>query len=216
MAKIKIGDLVRVKLLNDMYMWVHVLFDSQFIVKGKKEINPYNYFYFYASCYLVNIYSQISTEEELKDDTIFFKGVFIPRKHFAKETIISNIPVDYRQIDFPEHTGGLNSSFWLSKGELALGSIPKEKIHEWNDRFNGGFRDIYSVADSLLYMQNRKSEMQRTNYRDTWKFIPRDFRFYPEYRKEVYGIIGEDPNQSYYELALKHGFDLARFYTNKK
>ena len=42
MAKIKIGDLVRVKLLNDMYMWVHVLFDSQFIVKGKKEINPYN------------------------------------------------------------------------------------------------------------------------------------------------------------------------------
>ncbi len=33
MAKIKIGDLVRVKLLNDMYMWVHVLFDSQFIVK---------------------------------------------------------------------------------------------------------------------------------------------------------------------------------------
>ena len=106
MAKIKIGDLVRVKLLNDMYMWVHVLFDSQFIVKGKKEINPYNYFYFYASCYLVNIYSQISTEEELKDDTIFFKGVFIPRKHVAKETIISNIPVDYRQIDFPEHTGG--------------------------------------------------------------------------------------------------------------
>ena len=105
MAKIKIGDLVRVKLLNDMYMWVHVLFDSQFIVKGKKEINPYNYFYFYASCYLVNIYSQISTEEELKDDTIFFKGVFIPRKHVAKETIISNIPVDYRQIDFPEHTG---------------------------------------------------------------------------------------------------------------
>ena len=60
--------------------------------------------------------------------------------------------MDYRQIDFPEHTGGLNSSFWLSKGELALGSIPKEKIHEWNDRFNGGFRDIYSVADSLLYI----------------------------------------------------------------
>ena len=58
--------------------------------------------------------------------------------------------------------------------------------------------------------------MQRTNYPDAWKFIPRDFRFYPEYRKEVYGIIGEDPNQSYYELALKHGFDLARFYTNKK
>lgn len=37
MAKIKIGDLVRVKLLNGMYMWVHVLFDSHFVVKGKKR-----------------------------------------------------------------------------------------------------------------------------------------------------------------------------------
>lgn len=165
---------------------------------------------------MVNIYSQISIEEELKDDTIFFKGIFIPRKHLAKETIISNIPVDYRQIDFPEHTGGYNSSFWLSKGELALGSIPKEKINEWDNRFNGGFSDIYSVADRLLYMQNRKNEMQRTNYSESWNHIPKDFRFYPEYRKEVYRIIGEDPNQSYYELALKHGFDLARFYTNKK
>ncbi|WP_028896205.1 hypothetical protein [Prevotella sp. HUN102] len=147
MAKIKIGDLVRVKLLNDMYMWVHVLFDSQFITKGKKEIDPYNYFSFYASCYLVNVYSQISKEEELKDDEIFFKGIFIPRSHLRKYgSTIFNIPVDYKQIDFPEHTGGLNSSFWLSKGELVLGNIPKEKINEWNNRFNGGFSDIYASS----------------------------------------------------------------------
>lgn len=37
MAKIRIGDLVRVKLLNNMYMWVHVLFDSKFITKEKKR-----------------------------------------------------------------------------------------------------------------------------------------------------------------------------------
>lgn len=36
MAKIRIEDLVIVKLLNGMYMWVHVLFDSKFITKGKK------------------------------------------------------------------------------------------------------------------------------------------------------------------------------------
>lgn len=120
--------------------------------------------------------------------------------------------MNYKEIDFPENTGGYNSEYWLSKGELALGKIPKNKIREWNDKFNGGFSDIYSIADRLLYMQNRKSEMQRTNYPHGWNHIPKDFRFYPEYRKEVYKIIGEDPNQSYYELALKHGFDLALFY----
>ena len=192
-------------------MWVHVLFDVQSVLQGKREINPYNYFYFYASCYLVNVYSQISFEEALNDETIFIKGIFIPKKHLTKETIISNIPVNYRQIDFPETTGGYNSEYWLMKGELAMGKIPKEKINEWNDRFNGGFSDVYSVADTVLYMQNRKSEMQRI-YFDDWDHIPNDFRYYPEYREEVFQIIGENPNLNYYELALKHGFDLARFY----
>ncbi len=212
MAKIKIGDLIRVKLLNGRYMWVHVLFDVQSVIQEKKEINYYNYFYFYASCYLVDIYSQISFDEELLDDTIFIKGIFVPRKHLEKETIISNIPVDYRQIDFPETTGGYDSDNWLSKGELALGKIPQRKIDKWNNRFNGDFSDIYSIADTVLYMQNRKSEMQRTNYSDDWEHIPGDFRYHPKYRKKVYKIIKEDPNLSYYELALKHGFDLARFY----
>lgn len=216
MAKIKIGDLVRVKLLNDMYMWVHVLFDTPNEKQREKmNLNTNNYFYVYSSCYLVNVYSQISKDDELKDNSVFFKGIFVPKKHLTKGIIISNIEVDYNQIDFPENTGGYNSENWLSKGELTLGSIPEEKIREWNDRFNSSFKDIYSVADDVLYMQNRKSEMQRT-YSDNWNHIPKDFRFYPECRKEVYDMIGEDPNLSYYELALKHGFDLARFYPNKK
>ena len=39
-----------------------------------------------------------------------------------------------------------------------------------------------------------------------------DLRFAPEKREEIYKQIGEDMNQSYYELALKHGHDLGRFY----
>ena len=40
----------------------------------------------------------------------------------------------------------------------------------------------------------------------------RDLRFSPDKRKEVYRQIGEDMYQSYYEMALKHGYDLGRFY----
>lgn len=212
--KIKIGDIVRVKLLNDKYMWVHVLFDVRWMLRKDRKIDPSNYFYFYAPCYLINVYAQISSNEVLDDETIFFKGIFIPRKQLADQTVVSNIPVDYRLIDFPETTGGYDSEDWLAKGELALGigKIPDAKIKEWGNRFNGSFGDVYSVADDVLYMQNRKVEMQRMNYPDDWNHIPKDFRFYPECREEVYRIIGEDPNQSYYELALKHGYDLARFY----
>ena len=214
MAKrLKIGDLVRVKLLNDKYMWVHVLFDVRWRLPEDRMIDPSNYFFIYGMCYLVNVYAQISSDEELKDETIFFKGIFIPRRHLAKETVIANMPVDYKSIDFPETTGGSDDNcLWKGELSLGMGKIPETKIKEWNDRFNGNFCDVYSVADSVLWMQKRESEMQRTNYPAGWKFVPKDFRYYPEYREEVWQMIGEDPNQSYYELALKHGFDLARFY----
>jgi len=39
-----------------------------------------------------------------------------------------------------------------------------------------------------------------------------DLRFAEKQRQEVYKQIGEDLNISYYELALKHGLDLGRFY----
>ncbi len=199
----KVGDLIRVKLLNGMYMFVDVVFD---VPKNTDMMK--SYFYFYASCFLTNIYAQISHEKELKDDILFCRGMFITRKDLKNcGEILLNREVDYTQIDFPETTGGEG----LQKGELDIGIIPDEKLTEWNDKFNGGFSDVYSVADSILYMQGRKSEMQRT-YGSHWKFIPSDFRFYPEYRKEVFKIIGEDPNLSYYELSLKHGFDLARYY----
>ncbi|WP_175609910.1 hypothetical protein [Zobellia uliginosa] len=39
-----------------------------------------------------------------------------------------------------------------------------------------------------------------------------DIRLNNNFRKEIYDQIGEDMNQSYYEMALKHGYDLGRFY----
>jgi hypothetical protein len=49
-------------------------------------------------------------------------------------------------------------------------------------------------------------------YFDGWKFYPNDLKYYPVLRNKIYTLIGEDPNQSYYEMALKYGFDLRRLY----
>lgn len=39
-----------------------------------------------------------------------------------------------------------------------------------------------------------------------------DLRSRPELRSEIYASIHEDTNQNYYDMALKHGFDLKRLY----
>jgi hypothetical protein len=88
----------------------------------------------------------------------------------------------------------------------AIKDIQKELM-----KFPNSFKDIYSVADAVLFFQNRKPEMQR-NYYDGWEHTPTDLKNSPELRLRVYEMLGEDPTQSYYEMALKHGFDLARLY----
>ena len=39
-----------------------------------------------------------------------------------------------------------------------------------------------------------------------------DLRYNSELRADIYRKFDEDPNQTYYQMALKHGLDLARLY----
>jgi hypothetical protein len=42
-----------------------------------------------------------------------------------------------------------------------------------------------------------------------------DLRF-TKHRSEIYHLLGEDENQSYYEMSTRLGYDIQRFYSTKK
>jgi len=70
---------------------------------------------------------------------------------------------------------------------------------------------ISTIIPEEPYFQNRKNELQR-KYFDGWNFYPNDLKYYPELRDKVYKIIKENPNETYYKLSLKYGFDLNKIY----
>jgi len=62
-----------------------------------------------------------------------------------------------------------------------------------------------------LVWSDRKDLVEESDIKESY-FIADDLRYSLEKRNKIYAMIGENPNQSYYELALKRGFDLARLY----
>ena len=219
--KLESGNVFRVKLLNGLYTFGHVVF---YVPKKNPKwqlINQQSYLTgWFNNCVLVNIYSQISEKDVLTCKDIFFKGVFFSSTDLStlgedNITIVDNIPVEIKTVEFPENIGAnKDDGFFLEKGELKL-KLESNRITEDMQKelmqFPNSFKDIYSTADAVLFFQNRKSEMQR-NYYDGWKHTPDDLKNNSKLREKVYTMLKEDPNQSYYDLALKHGFDLARLY----
>jgi hypothetical protein len=217
--KLEAGNVFRVKLLNGLYVFGHIVFFvSRKNQKKYQELNPESYLRgFFSNCLLVNIYSQISEKDILENDEIFFKGVFLSSTDLSTMgeetvTVVDNIPVEVREVEFPETVEDDSRNLFIQKGELTLklGNI-RESVKEKLRAFPCSFKSIISIADGVLFFQGRNSEMQ-ISYYDGWNHSPSDLKYNPELRNKIYAMLKEDPNQSYYNMALKHGFDLARFY----
>jgi hypothetical protein len=215
--KINVGDIIAVKLLNGLHLFVQIMYRVPSIKhKDIEKINQKSYLVqWFSGFYLINVYRQISKNNILENSEIMYKGLFLHKSDINKSEfeILSHNKINVEEIEFPETIGNLEDGYFFQKGELII------PIRNYTKKFEkdlkngplGSFKDIYSIGDSVLYAQNRKNEMQREYY-DGWKHTPSDLRYYQKLRNEIYKLIKEDPNQSYYNMALKYGYDLKRLY----
>ncbi|MDR2905607.1 MAG: hypothetical protein LBU73_06620, partial [Helicobacteraceae bacterium] len=131
-------------------------------------------------------------------------------------TFYENESVNFkRDINFPENIIIVDKvGICFRCGELQL--LTKLTKKDWLGEFNIQ-REVHfgyeGVLDIACHYQGRDDLMDPI-IRDIKKsFLEReDLRFAEKQRAEVYKQIGEDMHISYYELALKYGFDLGRFY----
>lgn len=219
MKRLNNGDVFSYKLLNDQYLFGKIIFLPNRNTY-KLLINPKCYLAgWFKGSYLLNIYNQISMDKELKTKDLSYEGIFVSSSEFSdnKERIeiIGNEQINPKEVEFPETVGAnREDGYFLQRGELILpikDITPdiERKISE--EKVVNSFTDICSFGDAILFYQNRKSEMQR-EYFAGWKHTPSDLRFHSELKNKIYNLIGEAPNQNYYELALKYGYDLTRLY----
>ena len=220
MAKKKLveGDIFHVK-VNNKYVFARLLLDvDSRILKHEPEHRSK----FFAGCYLIEVYKGIYDTPNLTSKEIIlpsqytFKKYFYAKNYNIEWTFHENEPVDYYKLDFPEtlETGD-NRLINFRKFDLSLPTsmafedFPRNEGNG-NQKYTGAIcGSFYQMVDESFHFQGRDDLMKtdRTYFLDN-----SDIRLNGNFRKEIYNQVGEDINQSYYEMALKNGHDLGRFY----
>jgi len=212
--KLEEGDIFYVE-RREKYIFGKILLDvSDRILKNEKQNSGLQS---YDGCYLTAVYKGIYDTPILETSELIIPSAFILKKHFYSKkykvdwVYYDNQVIDYHKLDFPENLLSIHEKgICFRKGELEIKTNFTREEYENEYKILGSIEGSFeSLIDIACYYQNRKNlmEINRVVFLDS-----SDFRFAPEKRKEVYKQIGEDINQSYYEMALKHSFDLGRFY----
>jgi hypothetical protein len=226
--KLAYGDIFYLELPCKKYVIGKVLFDIEKQCT-EKDIELENESYLrslrYDKCQLIEMYKGIydNPNDIQKFETLiprlFVYGIDSKGSRFFGPTglpygIVAHEKVDYTKVEFPEVVGRTYGHVRLLRGELPLiiedeYSFDEESLEGFPVRF--GAEHIDPMADLCLYMQGRADLIVGEFYNEDG-LNDQDLLYHPALRKKLYKIVGADPDKSYYELALGHGYDLGRFY----
>ena len=212
--KIKEGDIFYV--YNDYYkryFFGKILVDiMNRLVKRASEglLWPLDFF---SDCYLVAVYKDIADTPVLKSRDFIIPGSFIYKSSFNRKNEDSikwvyydHEDINYQELEFPEYLISSNDKICLERGELSIPTSLTRAQYENEFNITGSKTGGINYSNALL-LQGLSAYKKNIDYSD--------LRLLPELRKKLYEMIGENPDTPYYELALKHGKDLARFYQDK-
>ena len=213
-TKLKEGDIFYV--YNDYYkryFFGKILVDiKNRLVKRANEglLWPLDFF---SDCYLVAVYKDITDTPVLKSRKFIIPGSFIYKSSFNRKNkdamewvYYDHENINYQELEFPEYIISCNDKICLQRGELSIPTGLTRTQYENEFNITGSKTGGINYSNALL-LQGLPAYKERIDYSD--------LRLLPELRKKIYEMIGEDPDTPYYELALKHGKDLARFYQEK-
>ena len=213
-TKLKEGDIFYV--YNDYYkryFFGKILVDimNRFVKQANEGLLwPLDFF---SDCYLVAVYKDIADTPVLKSREFIIPGSFIYKSSFNRKNedgikwvYYDHEDINYHELEFPEYLISSNDKICLQRGELSIPTGLTRAQYENEFNITGSKTGGINYSNALL-LQGLPAYKERIDYSD--------LRLLPELRKKLYEMIEEDPDAPYYELALKHGKDLARFYQDK-
>jgi hypothetical protein len=218
---LKTGDIFSVKVAENEFIFGRILFDvSKQYLHSPLGNETKNYLDFFSECFLIEtfygVYSDISNVDMEKKAVLsvfvfnnFYKKDFFQNRDF---TVVGFKEVDYKKVSFPETLSSYHPNYYFSCGELYIKINIDE--HTYYDKIkimpSAGY-GYDEIIVATLDISKREDLIEPGDKMDNY-FRWSDLRSVPNIRSDIYTMLGEDPTQSYYEMALKHGFDLARLY----
>lgn len=208
----KAGDIFTEQLKNGQYMFGRVLLDIKeqlkkgVIVRGESRLTAH------SISYCVSVYDSICDEPILPDDAkVIWPGIPVGHDMFGDDswTIIAHKPVDPKEIEFPEEISIYNSEITFIKGEVRQQSKQgSESLNKELIPFTRSFLNEQDLFNTILTYMDRKDLAKEEEIITDY-----DKRFIdPNLRKRIFELFNENPGMPYYDFALKHGFDTARFF----
>jgi len=214
MAKFRTGDIFAFKLPSNEYISGRIMLDVKQQCIRPKLLKADSLLGFFNGSLLVEVYKETSQIPIASRSDVLIPGIFID-SHSLKSgdwIIVGHEDVDPTEVEFPEALLNQGRHPRFVKGEISLQiSLSSEDL----DRLHL-YRTIEPssiLGDICLYYLGRPEEINNPRLQDielrSLKHC--DLRF-TEYRSEIYQLLCEDENQSYYEMSTRLGYDIRRFY----
>jgi hypothetical protein len=216
----KTGDVFSIEVAEKEFIFGRVLFDVTKQYLSCEQKDKLNYLSFFNKCLLVETYigvysnvNEVNFEQTVNFST--FVSDDFHKQDFFKERnckVIDFREIDVKKVTFPENLSSYNSTYYFSVGELYLPIVLNSEEYDEikvHPSFGYGY---WEIIVATLDISKREDLIEEGDNKKNNYFRWSDLRSMPDIRNKIYALAGEDPNQSYYEMALKHGFDLARFY----
>jgi Immunity protein 26 len=213
--KFKAGDIFSLELPTGEYVTGRVLLDVKNQCIRPKLIPSDSPLGFFNGYVLTEIYRQTFSKPTAERSEVLIPGVWTDSGSLKDGDwpIIGHEEVDPTKVEFPEAfiLRGSRTILFL-KGEI---KVPIEMTYEEyeqlsirNSKGTSGW-----LGETCLYYLGRKDEINDPNQLDVElrSLKHSDLRF-NEFRSEAYRRLDEDENISYFEMSLKHGYDIRRFY----
>ena len=211
MARFKHGDIFTVQLSNQQYLFGRILLNVKEQCVKPKLLEPGSPLTFFGGSLLIEMYRVMSATPDFDGSEVLLNGVFVDPRSFKRGlwTIVDHQEVDPTQVEFPEGlvATGHRASFQCGEVKIPveLSEQDLRQIHVYPTQ-----QSSLALADICLYYLELKHLIEH-EYRDNKHLRYSDLRF-SDHRRKVYQLLGEDENQTYYQMSTKLDHDITRFY----
>jgi hypothetical protein len=219
MAKrFKAGDIFSFQLPAGEYMTGRVMLDVKQQCVRPKLLESGSALGSYNGSVLTEIYRKTFLEPMAECSEILIPGIWTDAISLTEGywQIIGHEEVDPTAVEFPESFIGHGArTILFRKGEIKL---PIDMTNEEYEqlRVRGATNASGFLGETCLYYLGRKDEINDPELVDVELRSLKHSDLLNEFRSEAYHRLGEDENQSYFEMSLKHGHDIHRFYSIDK
>lgn len=206
------GDVFAVPLPDNTYLFGRVMLDIHTITK-KKLFPVDSPLPGLGKALLVEMYQRVFTSTDYKSSDILIPGAFVEPDEVGNEwPIITNVPIDYRDVQFPE-TMIVNMH---AAGEVAYMCGEIRLLLPFSSRELDAMNVFSSRHSAFLWPYLCLHELGRVSeipdeYRPTCHLNDSDLR-YTKHRTKIYKHLPLSPNDSYYVQQKQMGLNLERLY----